>query len=156
MLINISRFVAVQNKIERAVDGLVREMQREIKNYYLLGNEALNYDSFSLIRDVYEKYYSKTEFDWESIQKKLHASVSPIVVRTVSGGNAAKNLNYDECEDDGLRIITIGGYSLSRGLTLEGLCISYFYRKPVRGGNIPEPQGQRLRDRKCKYWHKRS
>ena len=29
---------------------------------------------------------------------------------------------------NGLRIIAVGGQALSRGLTLEGLCISYFYR----------------------------
>lgn len=128
MLINISRFIAVQKHIEKAIDAFVREMQREIKNYYLLEDEASIYDTFSLIHNVYEKYYSETEFSWNIIQKSLHSAASPIVVRTVSGGNASKNLNYDECEDDGLRIIAIGGYSLSRGLTLEGLCISYFYR----------------------------
>ena len=67
-------------------------------------------------------------FTWEEIQLALNDAIASIVVRTVNGGNAPKNLNYDECEEDGLRIIAIGGFSLSRGLTLEGLCTSYFHR----------------------------
>lgn len=31
-------------------------------------------------------------------------------------------------KNGGLRAIVIGGFTLSRGLTLEGLIVSYFYR----------------------------
>ena len=37
-------------------------------------------------------------------------------------------INYDDYKDIGARLIVIGGLSLSRGLTIEGLCISYLYR----------------------------
>jgi hypothetical protein len=131
MLINISRFVAVQDNIAKGVDGYVRELQREIKNYYLTGAEALKYDSFSEIKSVYEndfKNHIDNPYDWSTIQENLHKAIASIVVKTVNGGNASKNLNYDEYQDDGLRLIAVGGFSLSRGLTLEGLCTSYFYR----------------------------
>jgi len=129
MLINISRFILVQEQIKEAIDAYVREVRREIKNYHLLGIEALAYESITFIKSVFDDEFSKTiEFDWNEIQKKLYESIAAIVVRSVNGGNASKNLNYDEYPDDGLRLIAIGGYSLSRGLTLEGLCISYFYR----------------------------
>ncbi len=131
MLVNVSRFIAVQEQIKKAVDGYVREFQREIKNYHLIGKEALNYNSFSFIKDVFNEEFSNIpdfEFTWDEIQEALHEAVASIVVRTVNGGNAAKNLNYDEYTEDGLRLIAIGGFSLSRGLTLEGLCVSYFYR----------------------------
>lgn len=80
------------------------------------------------MKDVYDQYYSKCEFEWDTVQTALWSAIAPIVVRYVNGGNAAKNLNYDENEELGLRIIAVGGYSLSRGLTLEGLSTSYFYR----------------------------
>jgi hypothetical protein len=131
MLINVSRFIAVQDSISVAVDGYVREMQREVKNYYNTGTEALKYESFSFIKSVYIKHFLDIpgfEYSWDEIQAALYEAIASIVVRTVNGGNAPKNLNYDECEDEGLRLIAIGGYSLSRGLTLEGLCVSYFYR----------------------------
>ena len=37
-------------------------------------------------------------------------------------------LNYDAYRENGLRVIVIGGTRLSRGLTLEGLTVSYFVR----------------------------
>lgn len=142
MMINISRFIAVQNQITKAVDGYVREAKREIHNYYLLGEDAMQYDIFKQIKKVYEKYYAGfasnpkfntlKHFTWEQIQEVLYPSISRIEVRTINGGNAPKNLDYENYEkapnDIGLRLIAIGGLSLSRGLTLEGLSTSYFYR----------------------------
>jgi hypothetical protein len=131
MLINISRFISVQDKIAKDVDAYVREMQREIKNYHLIGADALKYDTFSFIKKVFDKHFNSIpnfEYKWDDIQRSLHKAVASIVVRTVNGGNASRNLNYDEYEEEGLRLIAIGGFSLSRGLTLEGLCVSYFYR----------------------------
>lgn len=133
MMINISRFISVQDQISKAVDGFVRNAQREIQNYYLTGENALHYDTFVLLKEVFDKHFSTIpgfEFSWPEIQAALKDAVMPVTVRTVNGGNAPKNLNYDEVED-GLRLIAIGGLSLSRGLTLEGLCVSYFYRNSM-------------------------
>ena len=128
MMVNISVYVDVQKKIADQLDSYMREMQREIRNYYMMKDAALQYSSFALLKDIYDQFYSRCEFDWKTIQKALWEAIAPIVVRYVNGGNAAKNLNYDENEELGLRIIAVGGYSLSRGLTLEGLSTSYFYR----------------------------
>ena len=142
MMINISRFIDVQNHITKVIDGYVRELKREIQNYYLLREKALEYGSFSFIKSVYDRYFEghsrQSEFShlkhftWEQIQKVLYPAIARIEVRTINGGNAPKNLNYEKYEkepdDIGLRLIAVGGLSLSRGLTLEGLCTSYFYR----------------------------
>ena len=142
MMINISRFIAVQNQIAKLVDSYVREAKREIRNYYLAGEEALQFDIFKLMKMVYDKYYMGVasvsgfsdlkHFSWEQIQETIYPSVSRIEVRAINGGNASKNLDYEKYEkepdDIGLRLIAVGGLSLSRGLTLEGLSTSYFYR----------------------------
>lgn len=133
MMINISRFINVQNIVAGDVDAFVRQAQREIQNYYLIGNEALKYDTFKCLKDVFDKHFSTIpnfEFMWSDIQPALKDAVMPITVRAINGGNAPKNLNYDEVED-GLRLIAVGGLSLSRGLTLEGLCVSYFFRNSM-------------------------
>ena len=142
MMINISRFIAVQNQITKVVDDYVRDLKREIHNYYLTGESALQYPSFAFIKQVYNKYFSQNgsvplfselkHFSWAEIQATLYPSISRIQVRTINGGNAPKNLDYEKYEkapdDIGLRLIAVGGLSLSRGLTLEGLCTSYYYR----------------------------
>ena len=46
----------------------------------------------------------------------------------VNSSKQSTKLNYDNYKTTGLRVIAIGGLALSRGLTLEGLCVSYFYR----------------------------
>lgn len=137
MLINISRFIDVQERVRRQVDAWVRELQRDIRLYYMTGPQALTHENIAFIKRVYDLLFAplypnvtgdEKFFTWDQIQKALNGAVASIVVRTVNGGNAAKNLNYDENEEEGLRIIAIGGFSLSRGLTLEGLSTSYFYR----------------------------
>lgn len=142
MMINISRYIAVQNQIAKVVDSYVRDWKREIHNYYLTGDAALQYDSFRFIKAVFEKYFlhfsedpafsDLKHFSWEQIQEALYPAISRIEVRSINGGNAPKNLDYERYEtppdDIGLRLIAVGGLSLSRGLTLEGLCTSYFYR----------------------------
>lgn len=55
------------------------------------------------------------------------SAVSQIEVRTINQRSATK-LDYTEYAEKGLRVIAIGGLSLSRGLTLEGLTVSYFHR----------------------------
>ena len=128
MMVNVSVFVDVQKKIADQLVLYVRELQREIQNYYMIGGDALQYSAFAFLKNVYDLYYLDCGFEWGEIQVALWEAFAPVVVRYVNGGNAAKNLNYDENEELGLRIIAVGGYSLSRGLTLEGLSHSYFYR----------------------------
>lgn len=133
MMVNISRFISVQNQIADSVDAFVRNAQREIQNYYRLGDAALEYNTFKLLKKAFDKHFAAIpsfEFSWDEVQLVLKDAVMPITVRVINGGNAPKNLNYDEVED-GLRLIAVGGLSLSRGLTLEGLCVSYFYRNSM-------------------------
>ncbi len=44
---------------------------------------------------------------------------------------AAGSLDYAQHETAGLNVIAVGGLSLSRGLTLEGLIVSYFLRRSI-------------------------
>ena len=67
---------------------------------------------------------------WETfLRKYLYIAVAPIDVRAVNQKTGATSLDYFNHKDDGLRVIAVGGNSLSRGLTLEGLYVSYFYRR---------------------------
>lgn len=136
MLVNISRFISVQNKIKDTLNGYVKEIQREVSNYSRMGKLALKHEHIKFIYDVYNRYFTtltqeevdgEKTFSWDDILRALDNAISPIVVRSINGGNAAKYLNYDE-SINGLRLIAVGGFSLSRGLTLEGLMVSYFYR----------------------------
>ncbi|WP_299143167.1 Z1 domain-containing protein [uncultured Dialister sp.] len=137
MMINISRFISVQNRIARQVNSFVLQFQRTVKNYYKMGDKALQYPEFQELKKVYDSDFkgfaitgetSRISYDWSDIQNGLNAAIAPIHVEAVNGGNASKKLDYEKSKDTGDRLIAVGGLSLSRGLTLEGLCTSYFYR----------------------------
>ena len=129
MLVNVSHFTDVQGQIKDQIDGLVRQMQEDVRNYSSLAPEvAIRNKTIRELRDLFNDEYANTGVKWETIQPALAAAVLPIMVRSVNQKSGAASLSYAEYAQDGLRVIAVGGNSLARGLTLEGLCISYFYR----------------------------
>lgn len=64
---------------------------------------------------------------WSQIEAALPDAIADIEVRKING-TAKDALDYAERGETGLKVIAIGGDKLSRGLTLEGLCVSYFLR----------------------------
>ena len=128
MLINISRFIKVQEQIKNEVNNYFLDIKNSVKLYSKLErNNALKDRNIKFLYDTYLDTYGEIEFTWEQIQNVLDEAISPIEIKLVNTGN--KNaLKYKDNEENGLRVIAVGGLSLSRGLTLEGLVTSYFYR----------------------------
>lgn len=130
MLINISRFVRVQKYIKECVD----------KEYDLFVN-CVRYDFsenakankklplYEELHTLWVKHFSDIkDIKFERVVKKsnLMSAVEKIQVIIVNSSKASNKLDYKE--NPHLRVIAIGGLALSRGLTLEGLLVSYFYR----------------------------
>jgi hypothetical protein len=128
MLINVSRFIKVQEKIEILVNNKVENITNSIRQ-----SQKLNFDSYiknnyiSSIYETYKKHFINT-CSWEEIFSVLYEAIKDIRIFKVPTKDKEKQLNYEKHEEHGLRAIVIGGLALSRGLTLEGLTISYLYR----------------------------
>lgn len=136
MLVHVTRFQDVQNEVHRQVrDYVMRLRQRLTRNV-----DAA--DLLEQLRTLWEEDFVKTSaamaekapdlgpypaVAWEQIRERLGDVASDISVRAING-KAGDILDYAAESTRGLRIIAIGGDKLSRGLTLEGLCISYFLR----------------------------
>lgn len=140
MLIHVSRFISVQKNVQREVNNYLKMVRDKVKNYILTESKDPIIEEMRLLFEmeygkqdslVYndEFSYKKVSISepWEEVKKILYKSISPIQVHTVNSRSASQRMNYDEHEN-GLRLIAVGGLSLARGLTLEGLTISYFYR----------------------------
>lgn len=127
MLVNISRFVNVQRQLGDAINRHLKHTKDEVRCYCkLASNEALKSATIRELKKVYDEQFSNVEFTWDVIQTNLSRAIEPIQVFVV---NANKNdLDYEANELYGLRAICVGGFTLSRGITLEGLVVSYFYR----------------------------
>lgn len=132
MLINISRFTNMHQQIQGHVQAWLDKIRIDVQNFRGLSVEkACQIPSIRFLRNVWDKYELgiSSGTSWETIQHKyLHEAISPIKIIIVNQQTGARSLDYSAYKDTGLRVIAIGGNSLSRGLTLEGLCVSYFYR----------------------------
>jgi hypothetical protein len=129
MLVNVSHYTDVQNQVSDRIHELVRQMQDDIRNYAGLSiSDALRNKTMRSLHEIFESEYQASGATWAEVQSILPSSVMPIEVRPVNQKSGASSLSYAMYEQSGLRVIAVGGNSLSRGLTLEGLCISYFYR----------------------------
>ncbi|WP_372922256.1 Z1 domain-containing protein, partial [Roseovarius sp.] len=67
--------------------------------------------------------------DWNEIQARLLQSIGG--AKVVEVNSRVNDLDYSEAGNRGLTVIAVGGFSLSRGLTLEGLTVSYFLRNSM-------------------------
>ena len=129
MLINVSRFTAIQEQVADLVNEFLKNIQSSCRLYGKLPEDkALNDEYMRRLKSVYEQLYSNVGINWPTIQDNLYESSAGITVMTINQ-RSGKNLDFSSYKD-GLRMIAVGGMSLSRGLTLEGLVISYFYTNP--------------------------
>ncbi len=134
MMINVSRFTNIQSKIRLLVDEYIKEELRPaIKNYSNLPPEqALQNTIFRDVYTVWKKHFTQTEMTWNEVQTFLDSAIGPVGVIEVNGAPTAEPLNYSrEDYPNGRNVIAVGGLGLSRGLTLEGLTVSYFLRKSI-------------------------
>lgn len=128
MLVNISRFVDVQERIKQKVEALHKAAYTSIKmNACSVDSVALKDPIISRIHSVWEEQYKdKVEFGWHEVTEKLFSAIENIQIKVINSSRNSEKLNYPK--NDSLRVIAIGGLALSRGLTLEGLVTSYFFR----------------------------
>ena len=132
MLVNVSRFTDVQRQIRNEIHLLVETIRRHVRvNGAKPAAEALRDPQIAALHDVFSEEYLKTcNVTWAQAQTHLLESVSPINVVEVNSRSPG-SLNYAGHQKSGFNVIAVGGYSLSRGLTLEGLIVSYFLRNSM-------------------------
>ncbi|QHL88230.1 endonuclease [Nibribacter ruber] len=147
MLIHVSRYVVWQDRIAMLVDAELKHYQKQIE-----------FNQGSIIeelREVWEtEYEPKTNqvlmqdhiyqdpgivpISWSEIENELFNASARIEVRAIHGDKNEAGLSYhnispldyfmSEQQGTYLSVIAVGGDKLSRGLTLEGLSVSYYLR----------------------------
>lgn len=146
MMINITKLNCVQSKICFVVNEFVEELKNEIESLYKMPLEKfLKNEKLKKIYDMYNysDFYLETRkgserfkpLNWGDVQKLLLSEIKQFKVVTINSKNKVKNarkederFSYEKYKDVGARVIVIGGQVLSRGLTLEGLMVSYYNR----------------------------
>lgn len=142
MLIHVSWYVQWIDRIALLVNNYMSEIKEKIKNN--------NTTTIKELKNIWQKEFKERtqkivkqlnyddpqliDHDWDEIYTYISKAAEKIEVRAVHG--VKKNLefkniaplNYNDYKNSGLSVIAVGGNKLSRGLTLEGLSISYFLR----------------------------
>ena len=147
MLIHISRYIVWQDRIATLVDAELKFYQKqiELKSGNLLKElEAIWKKEFvpttaKVIRDSH--IYTDPEIipvSWKEVETEIYLAIAKMEVRAVHGDKKLEGLShhnispldyfFSEQQGKFLSVIAVGGDKLSRGLTLEGLTVSYYLR----------------------------
>jgi hypothetical protein len=136
MLVHVTRFTDVQELVNQLVKDELTSLQRRLR--YSEGNalnQVLSEFEYLWNNDFVPTSQSivGTELqptipfpEWNDISPILHQAAARIQVKKING--TAKDILDYWGSPNGLNVIAIGGDKLSRGLTLEGLSISYYLR----------------------------
>ncbi|MBL7848214.1 MAG: Z1 domain-containing protein [Cyclobacteriaceae bacterium] len=128
MLIHCTRF----NDIQNAIGGFVETEFNRLRNG-IISNDT---DIFLELQSLFERDYLRISsimnfpvIEWSEVYDNLRPAILKMERRPhLINGSAGDILDYKNRESVGLSVIAIGGDKLSRGLTLEGLTVSYFTR----------------------------
>jgi hypothetical protein len=137
MLVHVTRFTSVQGRVAEAVgtelhslvnrlrygDGTFRPpLLEQLKQEWETDFEARTHAILAMgVNDA-----EIIPVTWAQVEPFLVDAASAITVKVING-TVADVLDYRN-NPAGANIIAIGGDKLSRGLTLEGLSVSYFLR----------------------------
>lgn len=141
MLVHVSRFMDWQDHIAELVSNqflyyrqgidqndsnIIDEFRQTFeqdengyKSYISVSQQILNSDLKDLDSQI-------QVHQWIEVLQHLYDAASRIEVKSIHGGSG-EALDYFD-HKNGLSVIAVGGNKLSRGLTLEGLSISYYLR----------------------------
>lgn len=147
MLIHISRFIVWQDRIATLVDAELKFYQKQI--------EMKSGNLMEELQGIWEKEFVPTTnkiinekhiytdpeitaIAWKEIEPEIFPAISKMEVRAVHGDKNIAGLShhnispldyfFSEQQGKFLSVIAVGGDKLSRGLTLEGLTVSYYLR----------------------------
>ena len=143
MLVHVTRFTAVQGKVATLIRNELQTLVNRV------GDDG---DNLEDLQKIWEKEFipvtnkliklkrskNKDKITWDKIYENISTIISKIEVKEING-SAKDTMQYKQAEEyakgknlpwekRGIHIIAIGGDKLSRGLTLEGLTVSYYLR----------------------------
>lgn len=136
MLIHVTRWVNWQGRVTE----LVKEELDSLRKRIAYGDGARLEQVQTELNTIWkEEFVTKDaalrasapdevgdSLTWSQVRAALHEAAAKIEVKQING-TAKDVLDYVN-HPDGFSVIAVGGDKLSRGLTLEGLSISYFLR----------------------------
>lgn len=111
---------SLKDLVEERVENLIQEYK-------------YNYNSKEKYKIIWENRFKEKSIsrgfydNWDDIEKELECVFNLLKVKLLNG-DSSDVIDYSISEESA--IIAVGGNKLSRGITIEGLTISYYLRTP--------------------------
>lgn len=127
MLVNVSRFNSIQEQVTDKINEYLEKRKNALTFYK---NKTLN-----TYKHLFQKEYAKIPENWSDIKNRLIEVIESIQIKLVN--KDTDELSYSNVPAMPQKPITpkvfiaVGGLALSRGLTLEGLSVSYLIRSSL-------------------------
>lgn len=143
MLVHVALNVAWIDRTAWLVNEILRDYKLQIKSAQgpLLRELKDLYEkdflptTADVLNNLAYKDYKIKQHNWKEVELQLIDAALKIEVRAVHGVKNTKKLEYPNIEeinynkhDNGFSVIAVGGNKLARGITLEGLSVSYYLR----------------------------
>lgn len=137
MLINVSRFKSVERQVSILADKFLRQTVGMILGEFAR-QTAIKSVAAIRVHDIWnERFANVNDVEWQQVAEKLVEIAHGFRIDLINGDTAKerakrrKQMTLAERQADDLDPkIVVGGDILSRGLTLDGLQVSYFVREP--------------------------
>jgi hypothetical protein len=133
MLVHVTTFVNTQEQVRDQVADKLHVLKNQILYDYSSGGDIQceleriwNRDFLPATVALDSTDDPLQELEFADVEAELKEAVGKIEVRMING-RSTDSLDYAR-HPEGLAAIVVGGAKLSRGLTLEGLSVSYYLR----------------------------
>lgn len=127
MLVHTTHYVAPHFAVKERIKGLLEEFRLSWEN----GNRSPFLTSFDAEATRAAEVATLPLPMWSQVEQELAGVLCDVRV-VVDNGKSDDRLDYNRDDAEGVpvaeTVIAVGGGTLSRGLTLEGLVVSYFTR----------------------------
>lgn len=120
--------LTAKKKPATSLRDLVEDYIEELRQTFMY-----DYNPTDRYKEVWEKRFKQKSIDrgfndkWENIEKELEPVFNLLKVKLLNG-DSSDVIDYSTSNESA--IIAVGGNKLSRGITIEGLTISYYLRTP--------------------------
>lgn len=130
MMVNVSRFVPVQKAVRDFLSLREKRIREAVLANYAMPEEVSSRNAYMQgLKLAFDAEYADSGLTWAEVKAALSGVFEHLHLYVINS-KSDEVLDYARYakEGVGLTAVAVGGLSLSRGLTIEGLTVSYMYR----------------------------
>jgi hypothetical protein len=130
MMVNVSRFVPVQKAVRDFLSLREKKIREAVLANYAMPEGVSSRNAYMQgLKHAFDAEYADAGFTWAEVKAALSGVFEHLHLYVINS-KSDEVLDYARYakEGVGLTAVAVGGLSLSRGLTIEGLTVSYMYR----------------------------